>query len=45
VLAHGVASSLTGSTILLALGLLVAIVAVRRPPEPAPAFARAEAAS
>jgi len=44
-LAHGVASSLTGSTILLALGLLVAIVAVRRPPEPAPAFARAEAAS
>lgn len=44
-LAHGVASSLTGSTILLALGLLVAIVAVRRPPATAPVFAQAEAAS
>jgi EmrB/QacA subfamily drug resistance transporter len=44
-LAHGVASSLTGSTILLALGLLVAIVAVRRPAATAPVFAQAEAAS
>jgi EmrB/QacA subfamily drug resistance transporter len=43
-LAHGVASSLTGSAILIALSLLVAIFAVRRPPAAAPALARAEAA-
>jgi predicted MFS family arabinose efflux permease len=43
-LAHGVASALTGSTILIALSLLVAIFAVRRPPAPAPALAGAEVA-
>jgi EmrB/QacA subfamily drug resistance transporter len=44
-LAHGVSSALTGSTILVALSLLVAILAVRRPPAAAPAFAKAETVS
>jgi EmrB/QacA subfamily drug resistance transporter len=43
-LAHGVATSLTGSAILIALALVVSILAVRRRPEPAPALARAEVA-
>jgi EmrB/QacA subfamily drug resistance transporter len=43
-LAHGVASSLTGSAILIALALLVSVFAVRRPPAPAPVLAQAEAA-
>jgi EmrB/QacA subfamily drug resistance transporter len=44
-LTHAVASSLTGSAIFLAVGLLVAILAVWRPRQAAPAFARAEATS
>jgi EmrB/QacA subfamily drug resistance transporter len=43
-LTHAVASSLTGSAIFLALGLLVSIFAVRQPRSAAPALARAETA-